>query len=365
MIKVLHYVGVMNRAGAETFIMNMFRSIDKKNYKFDFLCTVRKKGDYDNEIKELGGEMFYVDLSKKNGVFRHIENYNILKHEFKKYILKYDVIHIHTYHAFDMYIPTKAAVMAGFKKVIAHSHSNSADGHMILHKIFRNKLSKLSIVKMACTDEAWKWMFSKGEEVIIGNGINAVNYKYSNLKRIEKRKEFGIGNEIVIGHVGRFDPVKNHTYLIDVFFEFNKKHPTSKLLLIGKGREYKNILEKCKSYNIDQQVIFAGVRDDVNELLQAMDVFVFPSTYEGFGIAIIEAEASGLPCVVSDNVPNDVDVCCVKHISLNESAYKWSVAIEETMAQTIYRENEYNKIIAAKYDVKENCERLMEIYAKK
>lgn len=362
MIKVLHYVGVMNRAGAETFIMNMFRSLDREKYSFDFLCSLRAKGDYDDEIKNLGGQMFYVDLSDKDGVKRHVSNYFILKKEFSKYVKEYDVIHIHTYHALDMYIPTKAAVDAGFSKVIAHSHSNSADGHFTLHRIFRVLLSKLPIVKMACTEDAWNWMFNQGEKVLIGNGIDTSDYKFCKAIREEKRYEFNINDEIVLGHVGRFDQVKNHSFLVDIFNVFCQKYPNSKLLLVGKGIETDNIKEKCEMLGLSSKVIFAGLRTDVNQLLQAMDVFVFPSTYEGLGMAIIEAESSGLPCIVSDNVPADVDICQVKHLSLKSTPEEWVKEIEKQVNNSICRPAEYKKIAAAGYDIRENCERLMKAY---
>lgn len=363
MVKILHYVGVMNRAGTETFIMNMFRNLNRNNYKFDFLCSCREKGDYDDEIRALGGQFYYVDLSKRDGIARHVENYMILKKQFERYACKYDVIHIHTYHALDMYIPTKAALDAKFRKVISHSHSNSADGHFFLHEIFKRRLSSLPIVKMACTNEAWEWMFARGDKILINNGIQTQDYKFSKAIRIKKRNEFNLNDEIVIGHVGRFDPVKNHVFLINVFFKFNKKYPTSKLLMIGNGVEMENIKKECMKLGIADRVIFAGVRDDVNELLQAMDVFVFPSIYEGLGIAVIEAEASGLPCLVSDNVPSDVDICYVKHMSLDADATVWAIEVEKAIKKVMYREYEFKNIIDAGYDAKSNCERLMKIYA--
>ena len=177
MIKVLHYVSIMNRAGQETFLMNMYRKIDREKIQFGFLCTVDEEGDYDAEIKELGGEIYHFSLSAAGGAAGQIKNYKAVKHAFRKYTDEYDIIHIHNYHAFDMTLSAIAALRAGAKKVVVHSHNSSADYHMELHKVFRPIISHLPVTRLACTQDAGKWMYTTNDFQVISNGIDVEKFK--------------------------------------------------------------------------------------------------------------------------------------------------------------------------------------------
>ena len=363
-MKILHYVGVMNRAGLETFIMNIYRNIDRNNYQFGFLCTRSLKGDYDSEILGLGGKIYHIEYSKSNSKLRHISNYLELIKELKNYLSDYQVFHIHHYHAFDAYTAARAALAAGFKKVIVHSHSASTDSHFKLHKIFRKQLPQLPITMLACSEASGEWMFDSKTFTVIKNGIDVDKYKYSKEIRKKYRKELDIDNCYVWGHVGRFDAVKNHEFLIRLFASYIKRFPELKLVLVGEGSKKTSMESLCKELQISENVLFLGLRNDVANILQAVDVFVFPSIYEGVSLSIIEAETAGLPCVTSDTVSSDVDILNVKHISLKEDIAVWSKTIKNIyeIIQKSDRNNAYLDIRNSGYDIKETSKAMTDIY---
>ena len=362
MVKVLHYVGVMKRAGLETFIMNMYRKLDLKKFQFGFLCTIDERGDYEEEILNLGGEIFHVSLNKTKGKLRHIKNYFILRQELKKLSVKYDVFHVHHYHAFDAYIAAKAAISAGFKKVIVHSHSDSTDNHFRLHAFFKHKLSRLNITKIGCSQQAANWMFDSSD-FILKNGIDTQHFKFDLEIRNSMREKYGLKNEVVWGHVGRFDPVKNHDFLIKLFSYYYIQHPNSKLVLIGDGYEKQRIIEMCEKIGLRNSVIFAGIQNDVSPFYQMMDVYLMPSIYEGVSLTAVEAECSGLPCVFSSTISKEIDLRNnVLHCSLNKGFDVWIQAVNSLLIKDNPREKAYEDIIKKGYDVKSTCSQLMKIY---
>lgn len=362
-MKILHLVGVMNRAGLETFIMNMYRNINKDLYSFDFLCLHNQKGDYDKEINHLGGNIYHTNLKHYGGVKGRIENYHIIKLELSKYINTHDILHIHNYHAFDSYVYAKAALAAGFKNVIVHSHSTNAEYHKKLHFLFRPFLNKLNINKLACSTAAGEWLFGEKNIKVISNGINTANYKFNSQIRNEYRKKFNLSDDFVIGHVGRFEYVKNQIFLCKIANRVKKEIPNAKFVFVGEGIELDNIKEYCRKYNIEN-VIFLGVRDDVNNIYQAFDLFVFPSIFEGIPLSIIEAETSGLPCIVSTGVPDGINIVNnVFHIDLNDTE-NWIRKISEINKLHIDRTNNYNIIIDSGYDINNSVHELEKFYSK-
>lgn len=361
MIRVLHVVGIMNRAGLETFIMNMYRCIDKEKYSFDFLCLMDQKGDYDNEIYELGGEIFYAPLKANGGVRRHFYNYALLKREFKKYVGKYDIVHIHNYHAFDSYLYAKSALSAGFKKTIVHSHSTNAEFHKWLHYCFRYLLDRLPIVKLACSQKAGEWLFGDKNIKVISNGIDTKRYEFNLEIRKKYRNEFGLDNCFVIGHVGRFEYVKNQVFLCEILPAIQNSIPNAKLVFVGDGVELDNVKKICYEKHIEG-ALFLGSRNDVNNFYQIFDIFAFPSFFEGIPLSIIEAETSGLPCVVSSGVPFDVDIVDnIYHINLNNPD-EWVRKICAIYRMSIDRTINKTQIVNKGYDIYKSCEELEKIY---
>lgn len=326
MIRVLHVVGSMNRGGIETFLMNIYRNIDRGKVQFDFAVHTQEECAYDNEIKEMGGRIFYITPRAKN-IFKHYKDWHSI---FQNYP-EIQIIHQHVTSL--TYInPLKVAKRHNVKHRIIHSHSVKAEGklHYLMHLFNSILIDKYANIYFSCSNLSTKWLFGKSnvklnEVEIINNAIDVNKFRYDVKKRDEIRRQLSINGDFVIGHVGRFSEPKNHKFLIDIFGEVSKNVTNSKLLLIGHGHLEREIRLYVKKNNLDDKVIFLGSRSDVSNLMQAMDVFLFPSLYEGLGIVLIEAQVSGLKCFVSkDVVPPDVKLTNeLEFISLLEDKKFW------------------------------------------
>ena len=322
-MKVLHIVTHMNRGGLETMIMNYYRQIDKNKIQFDFLVHRECRGDYDNEIESLGGKIYRMPVLNPLSI-----NYRrVLDTFFKEHSAEYDIIHCHLDCMSGL--PLKYAKKNGYRVRIAHAHNTNQEGNFkYIVKLFYKKLiPHYATHFFACSIDAGKWMFGEYSFEVMRNAINSKEFIYNKSIRKIVRKELNIDNEeIVIGHIGRFDSQKNHIFLLEIFSEINKINPNTRLLLVGDGDLKIDIQEKAKSLGLLSRVIFTGVRQDVSRLVQAMDVFAFPSLFEGLPVTMIEVQASGLPSVISDKVPKEtVLVKDIIHImSLSDSAEDWA-----------------------------------------
>lgn len=367
MKKVLHYVALMNRAGQETFIMNVFRAIDKNVISFDFLCCLPGNGDYDEEIRTLGGEVYHITLSNKNSKLKQIDNFFILFNYLKSKKDKYVAFHIHTQHAMDGFKEALAAKLAGIPIVIVHSHSTSTLFHINAHKIFRRLLNRLPITKLACSELAGKWLYGdKGKFEVIRNGVDIEKYKYDARIRSTVRKENGWENKVVVGHVGSFTYPKNHEFIVDVFCSFLKIEPNAQLVLAGKGELIESVKEKCRMLGIYDHVAFLGTRSDVDRLDQAFDIMLFPSRYEGLPVVLVEAQCTGLPCLISDTITTEVDLTnLVKRLSITDDVVSvWADNMLKLISKfKLYNREETVTVVAdKKYGMNETVNRLMEIY---
>lgn len=299
--RVLHVLNNLGSGGAETFIMNVYRKIDRNKIHFDFLIRSNKNGHYITEIISMGGQIFQMHEFP-----RHIlKNYSELKNFFKKHSHEYDAIHVHANSL--LYIkPLQLAKKYGIPCRIIHSHNvNSANIPLakLIHLINKYRIDEYVTQKYACSVDAGKWMFLSDDYRVIKNGIDLEVFKFNSEKRNAIREYYQIGNKKVIGHVGRFSKQKNHQFLVEIFYQFQKTEPDSVLMLVGEGENKASIKELVISLGIDDKVIFVGTVTNVQDYLSAMDVFLLPSFYEGWPVAIMEAQASGLPCVVSKTVP--------------------------------------------------------------
>lgn len=306
--KILHVYNIMNRGGAETFIMNIYNNIDKQLFEFDFLCTSNEKGKYNDNIINNGGKVFnFNKFSSKRILFNIKYTYDILKKNGP-----YDAIHIPM--QFYSFVFCISAKLAGVKKIIVHSHSaGDYSNKNILRRIYmmfsRKIINTLATDKIACGLNAGDYLFGKKTKYkIIYNGIDLSRFgNISDNKKQELKSKYNLNNaEVIIGHVGNFSPVKNHNFFIDLAHELKKRKLHYKILLVGDGKEKKNIENKIKYNNLDEFFSFTGSVDNVNELYSIMDIFVMPSLYEGFPVSIIEALASGLPCVLSNKITREV-----------------------------------------------------------
>jgi glycosyltransferase EpsF len=305
-LRVLHVVGAMNRAGTETMLMNIFRNIDRNKIHFDFISYSQGEADYDSEIQQLGGRV--IKLSKTQSIKEIIG-------VIKKYG-PYDVVHSHT--LFHCGIANLAAKLAGVKVRIAHAHTTLDDSNNLLRKLYmktmRSLITTCSTHLLACSKQAGSYLFGeysikKTNYSFFPNLINYSQFIGDHADAVSKFKiEQDIENNLVIGHIGRFITSKNHTFLLDILQSTLKKYEKVKLVLVGDGELRKQIEEEAKKKGLLEHIRFVGIRDDIDTMLHSMDVFVFPSIYEGLGLVLLEAQASGVPCVVSEAIQPEADL---------------------------------------------------------
>ena len=359
MIKVLHFVSKMDRAGQETFIMNVYRNINKKKFQFVFLCTDHAKGDFDDEIKGLGGSLFYLPINPNtSGVKRYIQDYSNLVDWLEKNRCEYDIVHLHTYHALDVFVHLMACRRVKCNRLVVHSH-NTFGAHQRLHNVFRFINNLYPFKRFACAYDAGVWLYGnrrmkKDDVQIVYNGINLEDYRYSENERIKCRRELEIEESIVIGHIGRFSESKNHTQMIEIFQSFHERIPDTILLLIGKGELQNDIKRKVDMLGLSSSVKFLGTRDDIPRLLAAMDILLFPSLHEGLSVVLVEAQASGLKCVVSDNIlPQEENIIpeLFTKVSISEPYNIWADSLKRTVEQNIDRNECCNVMLKSNFNI--------------
>ena len=358
MIKILHFVSIMNRAGQETFIMNAYRNIDREQYQFNFLCSRAGKGDYDEEILELGGNIYHLP-ERENGN-KYLAEIRRITTWLKNNRNTFDIVHVHTYHAADVVTHLEAFRRVGVKNVVIHSH-NSNGPHPLFHKTMRILFPIYNFKKLACSEAAASWMYGKravdtGEVTIIYNGIDTAKFTYSEQTRLRLREELGLQEDIVLGHIGRFNYQKNHKFLIDCFSLYLKKHSNAKLVLVGTGELKDDIIDYAKTAGVYDSIYFMGVRADVEALLNAFDIFVFPSLYEGLSVVLIEAQCNGLNIISTDNLSPETIISDGMHLLPTESADLWAEAIDHYVGKRT------KNIDYAKVDAKATTQTLVNVY---
>lgn len=326
-INVIFVSTYLARNGTEAFMMNVFRNIDKSKYHIDFMCFSREDIAYEDEIEQSGSRVFVLPQRKEGFLF-----FKSLNSFFKEH--HYDVLHwcacscttiAPLFFAYKNHVPIR----------ITHSHNSSCFGwhNKLLHYALRPFMNIMTTNRLACSEKASKWFFGNRESLIIKNGININAYSFNESTRERVRREFGISDSTkVIGHVGRFDPVKNHDFIIDIFASFANTN-NAKLMLIGIGALEKKIKEKVEGLNLEDKVLFLRERSDVPDLMQAMDLFLMPSLFEGLPFVLVEAQAAGLPCLVSKNIDMKVKLTPgITFYSIDESADTWSKEMRNVFA---------------------------------
>ena len=362
-IRILHVIGQMNRGGAEGMIMNIYRKIDRTKIQFDFVVHTDSICAFDDEIKALGGKIYNCPRFTGTNIVSYIKFWN----EFFKEHKEYKIIHGHIGSSASIYL--KLAKKNGLF-TIAHSHSDAFDKDIkgIMYRVISYPTRFIADYFFACSKEAGVSRYgnrvvnNKDIFSILKNAIDIEEYKFYEEIRLKKRKELSLENKFVIGHVGRFDKAKNQEYLVEVFKLIAKKNKDALLLLIGDGELKSHIIGKIEDYGLKDRVIFTGVRSDVNELLQAMDVFAFPSLYEGLGLAIIEAQASGLPCIISKNIPDEACISdLIEKLEVNKmNIENWCNAI---LNKKVNKERDMKDILYnSGYDINVEVKRLQKFY---
>ena len=344
-IVVAHIIGKWLGGGVESVVMNYYRHIDRTKIQFDFICDEDSTNIPYEEIEKLGGRVILIPPYQK--LFKY---HNKLKKILKDVNYKIVHSHINTLTIFSLF----AAKCAGVPVRIAHSHSttNKKEKKKNLLKQALRPFSKVFATDyMCCSELAGRWLFGnkeydKGNIYLLNNAIDLDKFKYDEKIRSEKRKKLNISDDtLVIGHVGRFVEQKNHRFLIDIFNEIHKQNSNSILLLAGQGPLMEEIKSKVESLGLEKFVIFLGQRNDIDELYQAFDVFCLPSLYEGLPVVGVEAQATGLLCIFSDDMTKETKVLdTTEFLSLKQSAEEWANDIVKK--QSKHKRKDVKNIIA-------------------
>ena len=361
-IRVLCLFTILNRGGAETMCMNLYRNIDRSLVQFDFLVYYQQKGDYEDEIEKLGGHVYRIPHLKN--ISAHIKGARNFFKEHKEYSI------VHNHMQSNGCFICREANKAGVKTIIYHSHAAprpliTKDPSLTARRIRNHLLNKISLQNsnefFACGESAAKALPEGKEKIILYNAINLDAFKFNPAIRKKIREANNVKDKLIIGNVARFDWNKNQRFAIEVFRELLKKKENVELWLIGDGEMKQDIEKLVHDLDLEGKVILFGVRTDVNELLQAMDIYLFPSIAEGLSVACIEAQAAGLPCIFSDGFdPHTAITDHCKIMSLSESPKAWADAI--IGLNSFNREDESGKIRKAGYDIKDTSEYIKNYY---
>lgn len=367
-IKIVHTIP-MGAGGISNLTLTINEKIDKEKYEFDYLVFRNQKEFCDERAAKLGSPKLIVDVSSiKNPIFKGIKKVFGTAQLLKRENIK--IIHVDASTPYDVVLAV-AAKMAGVPKIIFHAHNDNYERNITLRNcmqpLFRLLIPLTVTDYIAISEQAAKFLFpkkivKKKSYYLFKNGIDIPRYVYNEKIRKEYREKYNLNNKFVIGHIGRFVYQKNHEFLVDVFQEIKKNKTNAVLILIGTGELEIQIRKKVKDLKLENSVIFWGITEEVNYLMQAMDCFVFPSRYEGLGMVAIEAQCSGLPTIVSDVLPKEVEITkCLKKIGLNESANEWA-------NQIIYFCDGYNRtdtsiyVKRAGYDINDIVKKLERLY---
>jgi glycosyltransferase involved in cell wall biosynthesis len=360
-LRILHVVVNMNRGGAETLIMNLYRNMDRSKLQFDFLTC--KEGVFDAEIMDLGGLVHRIPYVTDVGHFTYIE---ALTHFFRAHP-EYRIVHSHMDKMSGFVL--RSAKRAGVPYRIAHSHNTGSEGSMAakLYKWYGgNYVSRCATHFLACSNAAARWLYERkdGKAIILKNGIESSQFQFSPEIREQVREELNLSSDcLVIGHVGRFNHQKNHFFLIDIFSDLIHSNPDSVLVLVGEGSLRSELEKKTEALNLKGNIKFLGLRGDINRLLQAFDVFVFPSFHEGLPVTLIEAQGAGLPCVISDTITPEVDmgVELIDYACLTDRMV-WVEKIIKAAKRDLTRRIPVNALSQRGHEIKHTAEMTQDFY---
>ena len=358
MKRLLCIVSSMDRGGAETFLMKVYRQLDKNKYQMDFCVSKKESGFYDEEIKKMGGKIFYVPPKSKNPFKSFFEIKKIVKKE------KYDSV-LRTSQQSLATLDLLASKLGGASKLIYRSSNAGVTNGKFINKVFGFLPKVIPNVKIAPSTEATEFVFGKiavknNKVTILHNALNYDDFKFNEKNRDKIRTELNVGNKTLYGHVGRLNKQKNHIFLLNIFKEILKKDKNSMLVLIGEGELKQEILNKIKELNIEKNVILLEPKKNINEYFMAFDKLIFPSLFEGMPNVIIEAEASGLPCFISNTITKEANITgLVKYIDLNKSAEEWASII---LNKKIEKRKDYkNDFIENKYMIDQITDEFIKI----
>lgn len=361
-IRVLHVFGRLDAGGAESRTMDIYRHIDREKVQFDFAIHTEDKCFFTDEVIDLGGRIYSFPRFNGKNYFEYKQSWAV----FFEQHTEYKVVHGHQTSTAFVYL--REAKKKNIAKRIAHARNSNKDSFV---KNITTRFAKfyatdlLAVSKLAAISEFGQRDVSRGKVKVIPNAIETKKYKFSPDTRKVTREKLGFNNELLIIHIGRFHVQKNHEFLIDIFQELSKTDSGAKLLLVGDGPLKSKIENKVQQLNLEDKVMFIGIRNDVPDLLQAADILIFPSFYEGLPGVVLEAQAAGLPCVISDRITDEVSITnLVTYLSLVTEKQLWVDCIIYNYKKNNNREKIFEEIKEKGYDIEDVAVRYELFYKK-
>lgn len=362
-IRVLQVIGAMDRGGAETVVMNLYRAIDRSKVQFDFLVHEQRECDYDAEIRSLGGCIYRLP---RYTIVNGVQYASLCRKHFEEHP-EHRVVHGHIGSCSGVYL---AQAQRAGRATILHAHSQSFDAFPVnvLFDMLMKRGVRHADLFLACSDEAGRDRF--GESVVSGdryrimrNGVDVAKYRCNEDGHRAARDALGMGPGLAVVHVGRFVEVKNHRFLLQVFACILQQRPDAMLYLLGRGPLEDKVRMQVQEMGVADHVVFCGVRDDVESYLKASDLFVFPSVSEGLPLAVVEAQASGTCCLVSTGVPASAVVSrAARHLDLSSGPENWAQQAFQLLGQGFARQDGAVDVAAAGYDINQTAAWLGDVY---
>jgi len=359
-IRVLQILGGLNRGGAETMIMNIYRAIDKSKVQFDFIIHNATENAYVDEIESLGGKVYVFPKFT-------IKNLFVYKKYWKKFLREhneYKILHSHV-RSYAIII-IRIAKRYGLKTIVhSHSTSNGKGIKSYIKGLLQFPIKKESDYLFACSKISGEWLFGKNNVHasnyrMIKNAIDTSKYRVESSTREEYRRMFNANDKTVYGHIGRLCEPKNHRFLLEIFKDIRKKDPNSLLMIVGEGPYRSQIESWINQFGLEDSVIMTGARGDVPQLFSAMDIFLFPSLWEGLPVTVIEAQAAGLPCLISDKITSEVGVSqAALYLPIDQGTECW---VECALSSIGKKFDVIDDIKMAGFDVNNSALELEEFY---
>lgn len=334
-VRVLQVFAALDSGGVANFVMNTYRRIDREKIQYDFAITGGERSIMDDEAEALGARTFYFDTSRSAA-----DNLkDIMKNEGP-----FEAVHSHVFFYSGLLL--REAKRCAVPIRIAHAHNaHTGESSSFVRKAYERSMRYLirnnATVMMGCSKKACRYVFgencmSDSRTMVMPDGIDCERFAFNEEMREKVRREYGLEDKFVVGHVGHFNPAKNHEKILSVFAELAKRRENAALLLVGDGELEGDVRTKAEELGLTDKVVFAGAHKDVENMYQAMDVFLFPSRYEGFGMAMIEAQANGLACVASDVVPEDANADGrTAYLPLDEADDVWADALSMAESRSL------------------------------
>ena len=354
-IRILCVFATLNRGGSESMCMNLYRNIDRKKVQFDFVKHTKEKCAFEDEIFSLGGRVYTAPRFSVKSARQYKKWWNdfLLEHK------EYRIIHCH-------FFTICTAIFPVAKKhnriTIAHCHSayNVKNLRAVLEILYMRKAKKYTDYRFACTENAGKMMFGNLDFKVIYNAINVEDYAFNETIREKLRKELNIDNEtLVLGTVGRIDTVKNPNGIIDILSLVKKNRPKTVFIWVGDGKLYDDTVKYAKDKGVFDNIVFAGVKSNVSDYIQAMDIFIMPSLYEGFPVTMVEAQANGIKCIVSDTISKATDITgLVKFLPITN----YRLWVEEILTCNTSRVDTTETVKDAGFDIIETSREIEDFY---